>query len=141
MKQNYSRDTRDAPEGASSWERQTEPLPSSSANPHHLAARGFGQMFGLHPIPAITTLAVNAMIFGGQVVTMGALVPLALAAAVVLGVITYRSQMRFYGDDAEAARIKALAVGLLTAIPVGLPAFLTVPSAVVGVVHTLRRAA
>jgi hypothetical protein len=98
-------------------------------------------MFGLHPIPAITTLAVNAMIFGGQVVTMGALVPLALAAAVVLGVITYRSQMRFYGDDAEAARIKALAVGLLTAIPVGLPAFLTVPSAVVGVVHTLRRAA
>jgi hypothetical protein len=98
-------------------------------------------MFGLHPIPAITTLAVNAMLFGGQVVTMGALVPLSFVVAVVLGVITFKSQVRFYGDDAEAARIKALAVGLLTAIPFGLPAFLTVPSAVVGVVHTLRRTA
>jgi hypothetical protein len=98
-------------------------------------------MFGLHPIPAITTLAVNAMLFGGQVVTMGALVPLSFVVAVVLGVITFKSQVRSYGDDAEAARIKALAVGLLTAIPFGLPAFLTVPSAVVGVVHALRRTA
>lgn len=64
----------------------------SSPNPHH-PARGFGQMYGLHPIPAITTLAVNAMIFGGQIVMAGMLVPLALAAAAVLGVITYRSQM------------------------------------------------
>lgn len=139
MNPKYSRDARGAPVGASSWERSQEPLSPSTS--HHAAARGFAQAFGLHPIPALTTLAVNAMIFGGQIVMMGALVPLALAAAVVLGVITYKSQMRFYGDDAEAARIKALTVGLLTAIPVGLPAFLTVPSAVVGVVHTLRRAA
>jgi hypothetical protein len=119
-----------------------EPSPARSAvDAHHAAARGIGQAFGLHPIPAVLTLAINAMIFGGQIVTMGALFPLALVAAVVLGFITYRSQMRFYGDDSEAARIKALAVGLLTAIPVGLPAFLTVPSGLVGLAHTLRRAA
>jgi hypothetical protein len=103
------------------------------------AARGLGQMFGLHPIPALATLAVNAMVFGGDIVTMGAIAPLAFLAAGALGVITYKSQKRFYGDDHEAALIKALTVGLLTAIPVGLPAFLTVPSAVVGFVHTLRR--
>jgi hypothetical protein len=103
------------------------------------AARGFGQIFGIHPIPAVATLSVNAMIFGGQIVMMGMLFPLALAAGVVLGIITFKSQRQFYGDRDEEALIKALVVGLLTAVPVGLPAFLTVPSAVVGFVHNLRR--
>ena len=122
-----------------------EPEDSASASPIHddSHARGghssFGQAFGLHPIPALATLAVNAMLFGGTAATMGALAPVAILVAVVLGYITYKSQVRFYGDDVEAARVKALTVALLTAIPVGLPAFLTVPSAVVGVVHILRR--
>lgn len=114
------------------------PLMESRA-PHHGAARGFGQAFGLHPIPAVTTLAVNAMLFTGEILTMGALVPVALGVAAVLGFLTYRAQMRFYGDDSEAAMVKALAVALLTAIPTGLPAFLTLPSGLVGAVHILRR--
>ncbi len=108
-------------------------------SPHSAATRGFGQGFGLHPIPAGATLIVNAMIFGGDIVSLGMLFPLAFAAAVVLGVITFKSQTRFYGDHQEVALIKALVVGLLTAIPVGLPGFLTVPSAVVGFVHNLGR--
>jgi hypothetical protein len=140
MNEKFSTHVRDVPVGASHGERSRDPYSPSIDNSHHAAARGVGQAFGLHPLPALLTLAVNAMIFGGQIVTMGALFPLALVAAVVLGFITYRSQMRFYGDDAETARIKALAVLLLTGIPVGLPAFLTVPSGVVGLVHTLRRA-
>jgi hypothetical protein len=139
MNTKYDTDTRDTPMGASSWERSQEPFSPSNDTPHHHAARGFGQAFGLHPIPALTALGVNAMLFGGTVLTMGALAPLAVLVAVVLGYITYKSQIRFYGDDHDAALVKSLAVGLLTAIPVGLPAFLTVPSAVVGVVHTLRR--
>ena len=139
MEAPYRTETREAPLDASPWEQPTEPLTPSTGNPHHEASRGFGQAFGLHPIPALTTLGVNAMLFGGTVFTMGALAPLAILVAGVLGYLTYKSQIRFYGDDPEAARIKALAVGLLTAIPVGLPAFLTVPSAVVGVIHTLRR--
>jgi hypothetical protein len=136
MNADYKTVNNDAPPGAPSWERPQEPFPHT--DDHHAAARGFSQMFGLHPIPAITTLAVNAMLFTGTIATMGAIVPLALVVAVVLGVIIYRSQKRFYNDDHETALIKAMAVGLLTAIPTGLPAFLTVPSAVVGVVHTLR---
>jgi hypothetical protein len=140
MEAPFRTEIREAPDGASSWRMQSESPVAAPGNDHH-AARGFGQAFGLHPIPAITTLAVNAMLFGGTVISMGALAPLAILVAVVLGVITHKSQIRFYGDDAEAARIKALAVGLITAIPVGLPVFLTVPSTVVGVFHTLRRSA
>lgn len=134
----YATETRDA--------AASEPLAYDASPPplrddaHPLAhARGFGQAFGLHPIPALTTLAVNAMLFGGTVITMGTLAPIAIIVAAVLGFITYRCQQRMYGDDHDAALVKALAVGLITAIPVGLPAFLTVPSTVVGVFHTLRR--
>lgn len=103
------------------------------------SARGFAQVFGLHPIPAVTTLAVNAMLFTGELATLGALVPLALVVAVVLGVLTFICQRRMYGDDDTEALVKALAVCLLTAIPTGLPSFLTAPSALVGLVHTIRR--
>lgn len=113
--------------------------PSTSRDVHPAVSRGIGQAFGLHPIPAIATLAADAMLFGGTFASGGLLAPLALVVAVVLGYITYKSQMRFYGDDAETAKIKAVAVGLISAIPVGMPFFLTVPSTVVGVVHTLRR--
>ena len=114
-----------------------EPAPAVQGT----AARGFAQAFGLHPIPAVTTLAVNAMLFTGELASMGALVPVALVVAAVLGAMTYLCQRRMYGDDGSEALVKALAVGLLTAIPTGLPSFLTVPSAVVGLVHTLRRKA
>jgi hypothetical protein len=79
------------------------------------------------------------MLFTGVVFSMGALAVLAPIVAVGVGIITYKSQRRFYNDDHDAALVKALAVGLITAIPVGLPVFLTVPSGVVGLVHTLRR--
>jgi hypothetical protein len=139
MEAPFRTETREAPLDASSWERQAEPLAPSTGNPHHVAAPGFGQHFGLHPIPAVMTLTVNAMMFGAEAASLGALWPAALAAAVALAFITYRAQKKFYGDDHEAALIKALAVGLLTAIPTGLPALLTVPSGVVGLVQTLRR--
>jgi hypothetical protein len=114
--------------------------PPVDSDAHPVAhAPGFSQTFGLHAISGLTTLAANTMLFGGVVMSMGTLAPVAILVAVVLGYITYRAQRRFYGDDHDAALVKALAVGLLTAIPVGLPAFLTVPSTVVGVIHTLRR--
>jgi hypothetical protein len=112
----------------------------SFENSSHLpAVRGFGQLFGLHPIPAATTFVVNEMLFVGAVFSMGTLALLAPIVAVALGIITYKSQRRFYDDDHDAALVKALAVGLISAIPVGIPAFLTVPAGVVGLVHNLRK--
>jgi hypothetical protein len=106
--------------------------------PYHGSA-GLTQLFGLDPRIAILTLLVDAMLFGGELLTMGLLIPFAIVAGLVLGFITYRAQVRWYGDDRESALIKAAVIVLLTAIPTPLPAILYIPSAVLGAVHYLRR--
>ncbi|MBS1724656.1 MAG: hypothetical protein JSS66_17065 [Armatimonadetes bacterium] len=103
------------------------------------AAKGFGQMFGLDPRIAFLTFVVDAMLFGENVVTLGATLPLSIAAAVVLGVITFRAQLHWYGDSRQSAQTKALILGLLTAIPTPLPAILYVPAGVIGLTHLVRR--
>lgn len=106
--------------------------------PHHGSA-GLSQVFGLDPRIAILTLLVDAMLFGGELLTMGLLIPFAIVAGLGLGFITYRAQVRWYGDDRESALIKAAVIALLTAIPTPLPAVLYIPSAILGAVHYLRR--
>jgi hypothetical protein len=107
------------------------PLPSS-INPHHVAAGGFAQLFGLHPAVVFLTLMVDTMLFGGDVVSLGASLSLDIAAAGILGFIAYKAQRKWYGDDRESAVIKALTLALLTAIPTNIPAFLYVPAGILG---------
>jgi len=99
---------------------------------HNLAARGFCQSFGLHPGMAFLTLVVDSMVFGGTLVSGGLLLPVAFGAAAVLGIIVYMAQRAWYGDDDRNALIKALIVGLLTAIPSPLPYVLFVPAGLLG---------
>ena len=47
--------------------------------------------------------------------------------------------MKWYGDDHDSAAIKAGIVGLLTAIPVGIPAIVWVPSGLLGLIHNARK--
>ena len=101
--------------------------------------RHVGQLFGLDPRVTLLTLAVDTMLFGGVIATMGTTALLSIPAGAVLGVITYKAQRHWYRDDRESALIKAMIVGLLTAIPTGLPGFLTIPSGVIGLAHLLRR--
>jgi len=60
-------------------------------------------------------------------------------AAVGIGFITYRAQMKWYGDDSESAMIKAVMLALLTAIPTALPSFLYGTAGLIGLAHVLRR--
>jgi hypothetical protein len=106
---------------------------------HAVKARGFGQVFGIHPAIASLTLIVDLMLFGGEVATMGALLPVSIGAGAVLGVIAYLAQRKWYGDDKDSAAIKSLILGLLTAIPTPLPAILSVPSGIVGLIHNWRK--
>jgi hypothetical protein len=108
-------------------------------DPQQVATRSFGQVWGLHPGNVLLVLVVDTMLFGAEAGSLGALFPVALAAACVLGYITYWSQMRWYHDDSQNAAIKAVIVAFLTAIPTPLPAFLYVPAGFVGLVHSLRR--
>jgi len=100
---------------------------------------GLAQLFGLDPRIAMLTLLVDAMLFGGELLTLGLLIPFAIVAGLGLGFITYRAQMSWYGDDRESALIKGAVIALLTAIPTPLPALLYIPSAILGALHYLRR--
>jgi len=102
------------------------------AVPRHPAGRGFAQTVGLQPAIAVTVFAVDSMVFAGDVASAGLLLPVSIGAAAALGVITFLGQRRWYGDDDEAALIKALIVAVLTAIPAPLPAFLSVPTGIIG---------
>ena len=116
---------------------------AASQNPpfayHAARARGFSQIFGIHPAIAFLTLIVDLMLFGGEVATMGAILPISIGAGCVLGVIAYLAQRKWYGDDKDSAIIKALILAFLTAIPTPLPAVLAVPSGIVGLIHGWRR--
>jgi hypothetical protein len=111
----------------------------NSHEPTTATSRGFTQIFGLDPRIAFLTFVIDLMLFGGVVLTWGLLIPIALVAGLVLGFITYRAQMRWYGDDRESALIKGVIIGLLTAIPTPLPAILYIPSGLLGLIHMARR--
>ena len=96
-------------------------------------------MFGLDPRIAVVMFVLDAMLNAGEIASMGLLVPVSAVAGVVLGLVTYRAQRNWYGDDRDSAKIKAMIVGLLTAIPTPLPEILYLPFGIVGFFHNLRR--
>jgi len=116
------------------------PYSAPQANP---VSKTFDQIFGIDPRIAFLAFVVDLMLFGTEAATMGlalpVLIPLAIAAGVVLGRITYKAQLKWYGDDHDSAMIKAGIVGLLTAIPVGIPAIVWVPSGLLGLLHNARK--
>jgi hypothetical protein len=115
--------------------------PYSAPQAH--TAKAFDQIFGIDPRIAFLAFVVDMMLFGTAAVTMGItlpiLIPLAIAAGVVLGRIAYKAQVKWYGDDPDSAMIKAGIIGLLTAIPVGIPAIVWIPSGLLGLLHNTRK--
>jgi uncharacterized membrane protein YvlD (DUF360 family) len=101
--------------------------------------RRFGQLFGLDPRIAFLTLILDMMLNAADLISMGLLLPVSVAAGIVLGYVVYRAQMNWYGDDKESARIKALILGLLTAIPTPIPEILYIPAGILGLFHGFWR--
>ena len=94
--------------------------------------RKFSQAFGLDPRIAFLTLIIDMMLNAGDLLSMGLLVPVSMVAGIVLGYVVYKAQMNWYGDDAESAKIKAIVIGLLTAIPTPIPELLYLPAGLLG---------
>jgi len=69
------------------------------------------------------------------------LLPVSVAAGIVLAFVAYRAQISWYGDDKESARIKAIILGLLTAIPTPLPELLYIPAGILGLFQGFWRKA
>ncbi len=107
------------------------PTGSSSMRDYH-AVRGFSSTFGLHPTVATLTLAVDVMLGAAEIVTLVAAWVFSLLVSAAVGYLSYRAQRRFFGDDDEAAKVKAGMLALLLAIPGPIPAFLYVPAGVIG---------
>lgn len=112
---------------------------SGTISPQAAASRGLAQTFGLDIRAAILAVIVDLMVFGGEVVSFEALLPLGICVAGVLGFITYKMQRKWHQDDHDSALIKALIIGLLTAIPVPLTPIIAVPGGVLGIVSSFRR--
>jgi hypothetical protein len=100
---------------------------------------GFIQRFGLDVRVVALAVLVDLMAFSADIVSAGLLYPVELGAAVVLGFITYRVQKAWCGDSHDTALIKALIIGLLTAIPVPITGLLTAPSGLLGLIQLFRR--
>jgi hypothetical protein len=121
------------------WDSRA-PSPPSGINPHHMAARGFAQLFSLYPLLAIFIIVLDAMESAVDVATLGISAPvLWLIGGIFTGIVVFMGQKKWGGDDQEAALIKSLIVAFLVALPTPFPSFLTVPSAIVGTVQMLRR--
>jgi hypothetical protein len=98
-----------------------------------------GDHFGLDPRIAFAALIVDMMLNAGDVLSAGLLLPVSIMAGAVLGYVTYRAQINWYGDDPESAKIKAIILGLLTAIPTPLPEILYIPAGVIGMLRSFWR--
>jgi len=101
-------------------------------------ARGFAASFGLDPRVALLTVLVDLMANSATIVSAGLLYEVELGAAVVLTFIAYKAQRVWYGDDRDSALIKALVVGLLTAIPVPISPLFAIPGGALGLLRLLR---
>ena len=130
MTPNYRTENRDAFDASL---RPGEPTGlASSVNPHQVATRGFAQSFGLHPSVAFVTVAADLMLHSADVVSAGLLIPFSAGAGVVLAIIAFLAQRKWYSDDNESAFIKSLVILLLSIIPSPLPYLLFVPAGVIG---------
>ena len=126
--------------------RAPEPLTYESSPPliepeaSHPAARDCWQAMALHPAMVFTAIVTDCMCSAVDVASLGITAPfLWLIAGLFNGVIVFLGQRKWAGDDAESSFIKALIVAFLVALPTPFPAFLTVPSGIVGIVQALRR--
>ena len=109
-----------------------EQITPATPHPAHHAARGFSDTFGLLPSIAVLTVVIDWMLFSAEGATLGAFLPFSVIIGAAVGVITYRAQRRFFGDDKEAAQIKGFIVALLVAIPSPIPSALFVPAGILG---------
>lgn len=114
-------------------------MDASNQDPQKSTHGGFLQLAGLHPLIAGAVVTVDAMLFGGSVITGGIGWIASIPVGLVLGFATTLVQKGNYNDSNDIAVGKGLVVGVLTAIPTALPGVITGTSGVIGLASLVKR--
>ena len=117
------------------------PINSKQSFPggHHIAAaKGLGQIFGVHPTIVFFTLLIDWMLFAPEVTSAFTILPLSIGFGIAVTIVTYLGQVHWYRDDKMSAFIKAIIMGVLTAIPTAIPSFIYAPAGLIGLAHWWR---
>jgi len=88
--------------------------------------RGFLSLVALSPGVAALAIATDLLLFGGDLISFGALLPFSAIACCVLGYCCYVLQRRS-GDDHQIALVKALILALFTLVPVPITPIIVAP--------------
>ena len=98
------------------------------------------ESWGIHPLNAVALVTIDAMLFGGEVASLGGLIVLSLLVGAVLVLPCALVQRHAFKDPWGLALAKGLMLGLLTAIPTPIPSALTIALGVAGAIALRRRA-
>jgi len=88
--------------------------------------------FGIHPAAAALLIAVDAMLFTGEAATAGVALAVTVPVGFLMGMTAAILQKKAHQDGWGAAIAKGVVLGVLTAIPTPLPAFVTAMSGLAG---------
>ena len=89
--------------------------------PSHNSLAQIAALYGLHPLPMITFIIVDQMLFASEVASGFVLVVLSFCVALALWLPITILQHYLWGDKWPVAASKAALGSIVTAIPTGLP--------------------
>ncbi len=99
----------------------------------------FCRIFGLHPLVGFGMFAVDWMLFGSNVSTVGLGLLITTPIALLLSIPCILLQRYMFHDNWGAALGKGLMVGVLTAVPSPLPSVVPFASGAIGTAKVLRK--
>ena len=80
---------------------------------------------GIQPTVAVVFVMVDWLLFGGEISSGMASMPISVTAGIILGLWAIRRQHRTYGDTIKVSILKGLILGVLTAVPSPVGSFFT----------------
>ncbi len=102
------------------------------------ALKKLSPALGLHPLVGFGMFAVDMMLFGEEMLTIGLTLPISAAVGAALTIPSILIQKYSYGDNWGAAIGKGLLIGVLTAIPTPLPAAIPLLGGAIGTMQMLN---
>jgi hypothetical protein len=94
--------------------------------PQAAAVKNLSQLLGLDIRAALLAILVDLLVFSIDTLSMEMLLPLGAVLAAALGLVVYHIQRQ--QDSHRSALIKAIAIGILTFIPVPITPIFSLPA-------------